>query len=170
MLKQKKNYLKKTSKVNKKIFYRFRKLFSNKHSILNQNLNFLVKTPPKFFIKIKFTQNNIFLTYSKIENNNTLKVFSTGKEKIKTSKKLLKFSTKIFFPSVFEKISEDIKNKILIINIICPNYLKSNLIKTISKFLQFNIFILNIKNNKCFNGCKVKKQKRKKRKMFRIFK
>jgi len=170
MLKQKKLYLEKTSKTNKKILYRFRKLFSNKHSILNQNLNFLTKTTTKFYLKIRFTQNNIFLTYSNTENNNTLKIFSTGKEKIKTSKKLLKFNTKIFLPIVFEKISEDIKNKILIINIICPAYLKSNLIRIMSKFLQSNIFILNITNNKCFNGCKEKKQKRKKRKMFRIFK
>lgn len=170
MQKQKNFYLKKFSKINKKLSYRFRKLFSSKHFIFNQNFNSLIQTPAKYVIKIKFTQNNIFLTYSNIKNNTTIKTFSTGKEKFKTSKKLLKFSTKTFLPSIFEKLSENIKNKILLINITCPTYLKKHLITIINKFLQNNIFILNINCNKCFNGCKEKKQKRKKRKLFRIFK
>lgn len=159
-----------SKKFGKKLQLRFRTMFKNKHSILDQTLNNIKKNLPRVKINIRLTQNNIFCTLTKIKTNQTLLISSAGIEHIKTSKKLLKFSAKNILPFFFEKISKNIKQKKILLNLKCPKRLKKKLILQINTMLIKNIYIINTKNNKCFNGCKAKKKKRKKYKKWRIFK
>nr|NP_038179.1 orf168 [Synura synuroidea]AAF36945.1 orf168 [Synura synuroidea] len=168
MQKQKKNL-----NFLQKINTRFRKKMKYKSYILNYTLNNLIYNLPKIKISLRVTQNNIFFTLIDLKKNETKLISSTGIEKIKTTKKLLKFSTKIILPIFFNKILTLTTNQTTIfIELNCPILIKKRLLKQINKLLNKNILLINTANNKCFNGCKEKKKKRKKLRTnkFRIFK
>jgi len=170
MLKQKKNlnlYL----KYNTVKMLRKRKIFVKyKHSILNLSINKLKFNKSNFVLSIRLTQNNVFCTLYNTFENKTKLISSAGIAKLKISKKMLKYNSKFVLLTFLEKAMLIIKNSNLCINLLCPKYLKRRILFQIKQILRNNIIILNVINNKAFNGCKQKKKKRKKQRGLRIFK
>ena len=120
-------------------------------------------------IYIRFTQNNVFCTL--LNKSNKISVTSSsGKYKIKTSKKVLKFSSKIILNSFIYEIFKKIHKSQLLINIIAPKFLRKKIIKQLKFKIKNKNILIEIQHNKSFNGCRPKKQRRKKRKGFRIAK
>lgn len=120
-------------------------------------------------ISIKVKQNNVFCTLTDIKKNTILFVTSAGKSKIKTSKKVLRYSSKSIIESFLKSIKKYCKERLLIINLIGPIKIRKSIIKQISKNTIWKV-IINVKEKKCFNGCRAKKKRRKKRQRFIIFK
>jgi ribosomal protein S11 len=159
--------------------YKIKKYKKNKQ--LFNKVNFFNKTLLKltqiknlvncYKINIRATSNNVFCTLSDIERKKTLLLGYSGKYNIKTSKRSLKFSSKYIIESFLKEINKKFNlNNELFINLILPKRIKKKTIKIIKSFYKKKKVILNVKGKKCFNGCKPKKKKRKKRKGFSIFK
>lgn len=114
----------------------------------------------------------MFCSFINNRTNKTLITTSTGIEKQKMTKKSIKFILPIVLYKFFKKINRcNYKQTSAIINIICPKIYKKFFLKKLKKIIhkKINVFV-NIYHKKCFNGCQVKKQKRKKRKGWRILK
>lgn len=119
-------------------------------------------------IYIRLTQNNIFCTLT-TNSCKTLLVRSSGKYKIKTSKKKIKFSSKIVLTSFLKEVKPKVLLNKVLINIIAPKNLRKKIINQISQSFAHKYVYIDVSEKKAFNGCKPKKQKRKKRKGLRIF-
>lgn len=177
MLKQKKNikYKSKKFKYLERTF-RFRKSFKNNiSSILNPTLLLLKKkSRSAFFIKIniRVKQNNVFCSLTNTLDNKIIFVTSSGKEKTSTSKKTLRFSSRYIISTFLKKIKKlKIQPSNVVIKISSPIRIKILIIRLLKiTFLERKNIILRFEHKKCFNGCKPKKTKRKKRKGLRIFK
>ena len=104
-----------------------------------------------------------------IKSKKTLNVAYAGKYKIKTSKRTLKFSSKVIIENFLKEINERLKTFVFI-SLILPKRIKRKTIKLLKKSFKNKKVILNVIGKKCFNGCRPSKKKRKKRKGFRIFK
>jgi hypothetical protein len=101
----------------------------------------------------------------------TLFSCSAGKYKLNISKKTLKFKNKILVENFLNETSTHISPKeFLLIELSGPVTVRKSILKQLIKFFNDNLLIIKINSLKCFNGCKVKKQRRKKRKKFVIFK
>lgn len=185
MLKQKKNlsikknpkfskpwFEKKSKSLKSKTIYRKRKNFKKKSYFLNPHFQEIINTKSIYQkkINIRITPNNVFCTLKNTQRNKTLKVASSGKYKIKTSKKTLSYSTKNIISTFLEEIKKLSPDKRLLINLIGPTRIRKNVLKQISKYLKKKSIIINVEDKKCFNGCRPKKKKRKKQKGLRIFK
>lgn len=121
-------------------------------------------------LNIKITSNNIFCNLKNTLKNDTLALCSSGKYKIKTTRKKLKHNVKIVLTSFFNEIKSKLLSKNLVVIIISPIKIRKQIIKLLSQnFNKFNL-ILKVKSKKCFNGCRPPKKKRKKQKGLRIFK
>lgn len=157
-----------------KTFFRFRKMFKNKSYILNPTYQEIISlknsTKPFKKLSIRVTPNNIFCTLTNLANNKTLNLGSSGKYAIKTSRKKLRFSSKLIIQSFLDEIKNKIKSDRLLINLISPIKIRKAILKQLSGYLTKKDLILNIEEKKCFNGCRPKKKKRKKQKGLRIFK
>lgn len=129
---------------------------------------------PKFnqILSIKIRANNVFCTLKNIIKLKILKMCSAGKYKINVSKKSLKFNSKIIITTFIKSIRNMLSRKGLIIRLSVPIRYKKKILKIITNLIRFNkrICLFEIKNNKCFNGCRPKKKNRKKQKRFKIFK
>lgn len=185
MLKQKKNLIIKNNqnenmsvekKVNQqnKITFRLRKIFKNKPYFINPiNQELMNLSNNKLFSKklnIRVTPNNIFCNLKNTPTNKTIKVGSSGKYKVKTSKKTLRFSCKIVLGFFLEEIKQEIKTKETLINLTAPIKLRKTILEQVAKYTQQSSVILNFNQKKCFNGCRPQKKKRKKQKGLRLFK
>lgn len=185
MLKQKKNLnIKKDSKLFKskskkkiqlnKFRLRSRRIFKNKSYILSStfqqitNSKGITNFPKK--ISIRITPNNVFCTLKDLSKNTTLKVASSGKYKIKTSKKTLRYSTKIIITSFLEEIKSELNSKKFVLNLIGPIRIRKAVLKQLSKYFKKSSLIINVDNKKCFNGCRPPKKRRKKQRGLRVFK
>jgi hypothetical protein len=158
----------------KKIFF-FKNLYK-KHfkkkvaSVLLFKEKFLKK------INIKVVQNNIFCTFVNLNKNKTLHTSSSGLYKIKISKRKLKHFYTDFLSRFFiitRRYCKTLNNTVFCVTApikkrrkICK--LIKNEIRRIKK-RKHNILI-KIEHKKCFNGCRAKKQLRKKRRLYRIYK
>lgn len=156
----------------------------NRHRKSYKNSNIYIQNSYSFFLNKKIVkilqlnihvkQNNVFCSLIDLKEKKLIFVTSAGKEKTQTSRKKLHFSVNYIFLSFLKKIKPYIqKNETnLIIKITGPLRIKILLIKILKKksiFNKKNIFLF-IQSKKCFNGCKVSKKKRKKRKGLIIFK
>jgi ribosomal protein S11 len=163
----------KQKKPKKKWLKKQFKKFLKKNSITSKHIkiikNVFINKNIFYYITIKVTPNNVFCTL-KTKKNQTLIVLSAGILKIKTSKKKIKFSIKLIIPKFLKNLKKVVNNKTSIINISGPKKIRKNILKQIFKNLTKTKLIFNIKEKKCFNGCRAKKKKRKKRKGLRIFK
>jgi hypothetical protein len=161
--------LKFKNKIKNKQFFRFRKIIKKKTTITNKNFSFLKQ--PKRIMCIRLTQNNIFCSFINNRTNKTLVTTSTGIEKQKVTKKSLKFILPTIIYQFFKKINRcNYTQNSIIINIVCPKIYKKFFLKQLNIYCKkINIFI-NIYHKKCFNGCQVKKEKRKKQKGWKILK
>ena len=121
-------------------------------------------------LSIKITSNNIFCNLKNVIKNTTIACCSSGKYKIKTTRKKLKHNVKLVLTSFFNEIKGKILSKNLIITIISPIKIRKQIIKFLSQsFNKYNL-IIKAMDKKCFNGCRPPKKKRKKQKGLRIFK
>lgn len=171
---KKKNFLKLNSTKKYKSFLRIRKSFKLKCHIGNPtfrkiaNKNIYTKFSKHLFIRIR--PNNVFCTLMDTKSNKTLYATSSGKCKIKTSKKTLRYSNKIITQSFFDNIKKYLKGDYFLINIIGPKRMKKSILEQLSIHFKGKNLIINIKGKKCFNGCRPPKKRRKKQKGLRIFK
>jgi ribosomal protein S11 len=169
-----KNILRKETQQSK-FKIRKRKIFKNKLQTLNPTFQQLVtsKKFKKIFPKrlnIRITSNNVFCTLKNIKEKKILFVGSSGIYKVKTSKKTLRYSTKVIVGYFLKKIKKGLNSKRFFVNIIAPIRIRKAVIKQLAKFFKKSSLIVNAENKKCFNGCRPKKKKRKKQKGLRIFK
>ena len=150
-----------------KRFYKYKSSILNfKYFLLKSNLrNFTLK------ISIRIRSNNIFCTLLDLDSKKTLFIISSGKYNLNTSKKKLKYNIRIIINSFFKDIDRYIKNNNhFIIELTAPIKNRKQSIKLIKDKIKKKNIILQIKENKCFNGCRPPKKRRKKRLAFRIFK
>ena len=153
---EKKKYNKKTFIINKnfkytkfknfniKSIFRIRKVIKHKayRPILEK---FLILKKAKNFPKqlnIKVTSNNIFCNLKNRMKNNTLAVCSSGKYKVKTTRKKLKHNIKIVLGFFFNEIKLKILSKNLVVIIISPIKLRKQIIKILSSsFNKYNLIV-----------------------------
>lgn len=157
----------------KKILKRIRHSFSNQKNFIRRSY-FLFSYKKRTFFKkqlcIRLTQNNIFCTLSSTKKK-IITNLSSGKIKLQTTKKLLKYNTKIMLNFFLKKVLKTL-DKSLIIKITGPIHLRKFILKNIRKYLKSKKqkIMYNIQSKKCFNGCRPPKKKRKKRKILQYFK
>jgi hypothetical protein len=127
-------------------------------------------------INIKVVQNNIFCTLINLRQNKTIHNSSSGVYNIKISKRKLKHFYKDFLIRFFKIVRHNFKTlNNTFFSIIAPIKRRRNICKLIKneikslKKKKFNILI-KVEPKKCFNGCRSKKQLRKKRRLYRIYK
>jgi ribosomal protein S11 len=172
MLKQEKKLNFTKEKLSKKLI-RLRRLYyknTNSFNIYFKRILQFFKTRNKSKkIYIRLTQNNLFCT---LTNNKykTLLTSSSGKYKIKTSKTKIRFSSSIILKSFLKEILPKIIDSKLLITVIAPKNLKKKIILQLQETLRNENIFIEVSEKKTFNGCRPKKQKRKKRKGLRIFK
>jgi ribosomal protein S11 len=112
-------------------------------------------------LNLKTTSNNIFINLSNSLQKSILSA-SSGKYKIKTTKKKIKHNIKIVIDSFFK----DLKNKLvtqdkLIVRITCFFRIRKLIVKLLFTKLKLNSIIWEINSKKSFNGCREKKKKKK---------
>ena len=123
-------------------------------------------------LNIRVSPNNIFCNLKDGRSNNIVKSLSTGAVKLKTTKKRLNFNIKNFLFTFFKditKIKELKTKKHALIKVVSPKKFRKRILKmfhggVFKKFIQKKNLILDIPSNKIFNGCRPKKDIRKKRK------
>jgi ribosomal protein S11 len=160
----------KNKKINK-----FRKIFRRRSfyvmGLFFRLFKFKFKQRLKKKILIAIKRNNVFCTLYDISSKKILRVFSAGKAKIKISRKSLKYYSKILIEKYLFLLKKRIKkNDTLFISVSGRKKLRKFTVKKLLLIFKKNKFILEIKPKKCFNGCRPKKTRRKKRKGLRIFK
>jgi hypothetical protein len=170
--------VKKSRTFKKNIYRRFRRLYKNEIKFINKN--YFALTHSKYFrakINIKIKANNIFCSLLDNKLSKTLKTASSGMYAIKISKKKLNNNFTVVLKNFMLAAKKKIKNKKrnVIVNIIAPTRIRKKIVKYVFKKLRFinkkiALSLIFLKEKKCFNGCKPRKQQKKKRKYFRIFK
>ena len=177
-----KNFINKV-KSQKSFFYR-RKQIKNAFYVLKKfNLKWYrfsfhqLLTNKKFktfskCLNIKVTSNNIFCNFKNRLTNQTLVVGSSGKYKIKTTRKKLRYAIKLVLRSFMIEVTSKFTLKTLIIKIVAPIKIRRHIVSFLSEVLKKKTqkLIIKIAHKKCFNGCRPAKKKRKKQKGLRIFK
>lgn len=137
--------------------------------------NFLSKSYSRLSVTIK--PNNIFCSLRHNIGNKTLKSISSGKYKIKTTRKRLKFNTGAVLTAFFKDLKK-VKipfSKFVVICIVAPLRQRKAVLKIISRIfikqiLRKKRYLIQTRAKKVFNGCRSIKKHRKKRKGFRLFK
>jgi len=186
-----KNFRKVTRKVQLKLKNLVVKRY-NKRKKVRRNFKFLKKALRRFHsgrmlklskfskkklknylrLNIRVSPNNIFCNLKDGRSNNIVKSLSTGAVKLKTTKKRLNFNIKNFLFTFFKdiiKIKELKVKKHALIKIVSPKKFRKRILKmfhggVFKKFIQKKNLILDLPSNKIFNGCRPKKDIRKKRK------
>ena len=169
LVKKKKKYKTKQLIINNLIRSKRRYRFST--TILNRKFLFISKYFYKFKLQIyiKVCQNNIFCTLKNVYNNKILLNLSCGILKLDTSKKKLNYNLKFILETFFKNANSYLKlNKNFIIQIISAKKFRKKILSLLKYKLKKKNVILRTKKNKCFNGCRPSKKKRKKRVVLRV--
>lgn len=178
-----------------KMYYYFRRLnhflkmvksvnaVKRKAWLLSQYKTFLGKTGKNsvytMHLSVRYACNNIFCTLKNLKSNKIIYATSTGKEKLKASKKNLRFISKVLLTKFFERVKQSIVGiervdsfSRVLVTLIVPKKSRKFLLIVLQSFFkrQKTAITLHFKENKCFNGCRPKKQQRKKRKGFKHLK
>lgn len=119
-------------------------------------------------IHIKIKPNNVFCTLNDL--NKTVYTTSSGKCNLNTSKKTLRYTTKIILQSFLNNIKTYLEQDFFILHLTSPKKLRIAILKQLQATFKKKELIINIKGKKYFNGCRPAKKKRKKQKGLRIFK
>ena len=160
--------LKKTIRKFKRVFrygnyiqkFKFKKLINDAN--LKNKLNYL--------ISIKITPNNIFCVLKNFNKNKTLFLLSAGILKLKITKRKLKFASRLLIKKFLSLIYLRTKKKLSLLKLSGPKKVRKIVLKEILKYLKGSRLIIFFQEKKSFNGCKPKKQRRKKRKGLRVLK
>ena len=172
---KKKNFKKKKYIKNRvlRCIIRTKRFYKYKSSILNCKYNYISKFIKSFSLKvyIRLKPNNIFCTLIDLKENRILLNMSSGKYKMQTSKKRLKYNSKILLEYFFKDTQTYLlKKKNIILELISPIKIRKRIIRFIKTILTRKNLILYTNEKKCFNGCRAAKKRRKKRNRIRIFK
>lgn len=128
------------------------------------------------------TANNIFcaLVDQTVPGGKVLQEVSTGRYKIKITKKRLKHQYKTFLQKFFARIWPQLGVGGLMVFITAPVRLRKKIILLLlnlrvcrfksKKKLKLRAIFIKVHRKKCFNGCQSAKRRRKKRKAMRILK
>lgn len=163
---KKKRKLRKLRKLNRLILKKT-KYFKRKK--FKKIFNFLSKKI-KYNINIKITPNNIFCILKNNNTNKTILLISAGILDLKITKKKLKFVNKILIQNFIDKIGKKLNQKTCIVKISGPKKITKFISKKLILSLLKTRLLINFLNKKIFNGCRVKKTRKKKRKGLRVFK
>lgn len=122
-------------------------------------------------VVIKFLHNNIFCTLYSISGKKTFCVRSLGIRKLKGSKRKLFSYSQNFLKSFLHELQHwqqkyKTLNSKFFFNVKIPKKLRKRFMRMFLKTITF----VNFEFGKAFNGCRVKKKRRKKRLGFRSFK
>lgn len=120
-------------------------------------------------LNILVTPNNIFCSLSK-NNKNTILSCSSGKYKIKTSKKKLKHTFNLILNNFFTEIKQKTILKGCLITLTSPIKLRKKIINLVVLNCKKIPLLLKVHKKKVFNGCRPAKKIRKKRRGLRILK
>lgn len=183
MQKQKKNYKKKVKNNFKfkkffdkkqKTFFFLKRLLKEKSytpNVLNFKSVFFKKPrQKKHLLTVTVKSNNIFCIFHNLSNNVILKKCSSGSYKINTSRKRLKFNINLILIPFLKEIQPFLKNKICFISVTSSIKIRKSILNIINESFSEKNVVLNLKNKKCFNGCRPAKKKRKKQKGQRFWK
>jgi hypothetical protein len=166
-IKNKKKFLKRFSQ--KRIFKKFKRSFQNYRYFMNDYY---------VHIYVVVKPNNIFFGMHNSRDLKNTKILSSTTFRKKITKKKIKKNLIFILEKFLEVIdkSKAFKNiEFVIFSLIIPRNLRKKTLRQIRKSLiqdtlQHRRIIINVKSLKTFNGCTVKKQRKKKRKGFRILK
>lgn len=168
VLKRARNRLKKENIFkNLKRSYRYHKITGIYFKIFRY-----FKAVPRFNLKlaVNIFPNNIFLNLSQVKKYKTLKKASSGMFSVKITKKRLYQGVGIILQKFLKKIKFFLHRRNLLIVLTSPRFLKRKVIKLFrNSLLKRNLFF-KVLASKCFNGCRPKKKRRKKRIRVKIFK
>jgi ribosomal protein S11 len=131
------------------------------------------KVKSRFFsINIKCSQNNVFCVLTDFFTGKNLCSYSSGTYGIKISRKTVRYNIKTVLTYFFRQIKKQMSNaEILIFILTIPINSKKNILSFIFSQLDKTdnkVIFFVLKNLKCFNGCRLKKKKRKKHKIRRF--
>jgi hypothetical protein len=126
-----------------------------------------------YFFHLKICSNNIFCVLR--EKNKMIKICSSGKYNIKISKKNLRYNIKPVITFFLQEIKRQVSSSAIFFLILtAPLRLRKQTLKFIFPKIfedkEKRSFCVKVKEDKCFNGCRVRKEKRKKQKKLRLFK
>lgn len=130
-------------------------------------------------ITIKITSNNIFCSLSDLKSNKVILNASAGKYHFKITKKRLKHTYKEMLELFFRRVWQYLNAGGIIILLTIPIRLRKKVIellfnlrlyKKTPKESYLRAILIKTKDKKCFNGCRSKKKRRKKRKGTRLLK
>jgi hypothetical protein len=121
-------------------------------------------------LNIRVTSNNIFCLLRKRKNNAVVNRCSSGKYKIKTSKKKMKHTFELVLNSFFSEINRNSSSEGVVVSIISPIRIRKKLINLIFFNLKKKKLLIKVLKKKSFNGCRPPKKIRKKRRGIRILK
>jgi ribosomal protein S11 len=157
-------------KTLKRSFFLKKIVGSRSYESFTKKIRWLKKSTFYKVLTIKTTSNNIFINLTTNLHKSIL-TSSSGKYKIKTTKKKVKHNIKIVIDSFFSELKDHlIPREKLIVKIICFFRIRKMIVKLLFTKLKLNSIIWDAKSKKSFNGCREKKKKRKKQKGLRIFK
>jgi ribosomal protein S11 len=137
-------------------------------------------------ITIRIKPNNVFCTFVNKANRKTISGTST-KYKVKMSKKALRYNYKVILKSFLKETKRFLKSKRILVSVTSPRKIRRELFRTLKtrlirrkKFVQKasgkkiryspNLLLFRFNSKKCFNGCRVRKKRRKKQRGLRIYK
>lgn len=144
----------------------------------------------KFFfgkvITIRIKPNNVFCTFVNRTNQKTISGTSS-KYKVKMSKKALRYNYKVILKSFLKETKRFLKSKRILISVTSPKRIRRELLRILKtrlmkqkKFAQKasgkrvryspDLLLFRFNSKKCFNGCRVRKKRRKKQRGLRIYK
>lgn len=145
---------------------------------------------PRFFfckvMTIRIKPNNVFCTFVNRVNKKTISGTST-KYKVKMSKKALKYNYKVILKSFLKETKRFLKSKRILVSVTSPKKVRRELLRTLKtrlirqkKFVKKasgkkvryspDLLLFRFNSKKCFNGCRVRKKRRKKQRGLRIYK
>jgi len=181
-LKSKKLFTEFNNKSFKKInFIRRSKSFKKFRSFLFSTISYRIQNQVQFksklnIITINYQKNNLFCSYTYGLTKKTIFIGSSGKCKIKMTSRLSKHVYRDILNVFFKNLKKqyNIFNETFI-RITAPTKAKKHIVKYILQKFNLNRkkrVCFEILPKKCYNGCKVSKQIKKKRRnnFFRVFK
>ena len=173
MILKKKKTNKYTKLTKKYRIKRLKKTFKRKHYILNKKFKKIfekvfVKQQIEYKINIKIIPNNIFCILTKNIDNKTISITSAGKLKLKVTKRKLKYVSAFLIKEFIKQIKPTVAKKTSLLVLSAPIKLRKKILKQLIMGMKNTRLIINIPDKKCFNGCRPKKQRKKKRKGLRI--
>lgn len=143
------------------------------NSILYQALQSERNSLTVLFLRVKVVTNNVFCYLLDCKTKSTLISGSAGLYNINVSKKSMRFYARNVLAQFFSSCEHFIKKRkiLLVFNVESRSRLKKKLVRVIRNYFKRKVIVIAaFKSRKCFNGCRQRKQVRRKRRFFRVFK